>query len=442
LFLIATAVTFSAGLARAQSDLPEMSQWMQDSAHQATLAPGTKITMANWQQYKQFLPVSMIALFQGTYQLKMPPDVEIDIGQTEHGLLPKSYLTATEQYGSQARLIHLPNGHIDVQNYRGGIPFPNPQEPDLGTKLLANNFFAYVPALYLNGSDNVGTLWFQDRYSNIVAQTLDVVYRQSGWNTDPGVPVNETYAPGTWYTEWSMVETPEQSRYTAILSLFYKDQQANPFPDTYVFVPALRRSLRLSVSARCAPVYGSDWTNDDAKTIGFNGGTSLFIGNMLGVRKIVGLIDYNQEYSQFPKGWDMPLGFAKPSWGKWQVRDTYVDDIRRVPSERNGYCYGSRVMYLDKEFFYSLWTDLYDSNMKLWKAQFWAPRIRPVPGVGRAITNSVGAASYDLQNTHGTYWSSAGNPRGEDPLFDSDAPAYYHDGVRYGSPAGLSQLMR
>jgi hypothetical protein len=83
LFLIATAVAFSAGLARAQSDLPEMAQWMQDSAHQATLAPGTKITMANWQRYKQFLPVSMIALFQGTYQLKMPPDVEIDIGQTE-----------------------------------------------------------------------------------------------------------------------------------------------------------------------------------------------------------------------------------------------------------------------------------------------------------------------------------------------------------------------
>jgi len=442
LFLIATAVAFSGGLARAQSDLPEMAQWMQDSAHQGILAPGTKITMANWQQYKQFLPVSMIALFQGTYQLKMPADVEINIGPTEHGLLPKTYLAATEQYGSQTRLVRLPNGHYDVQNYRGGIPFPNPQEPDAGTKLLANNFFAYVPALYLNGSDNVGTLWFQDRYNNIVAQTLDVVYRQSGWNTDPGVPLDETYSPGTWYTEWSMVETPEQSRYTAILSLFYKDQQTNPFPDTYVFVPALRRSLRLSVSARCAPVYGSDWTNDDAKTIGFNGGTSLFIGNMLGVRKIVGLIDYNQEYSQFPKNWDMPLGFAKPSWGKWQARDTYVDDIRRVPSERNGYCYGSRIMYLDKEFFYSLWTDLYDSNMKLWKAQFWAPRIRPVPGVGRAITNSVGAASYDLQNTHGTYWSSAGNPRGQDPLFDSEAPAYYHDGVRYGSPAGLSQIMR
>src|SRR5207302_2573092 len=130
---------------------------------------------------------------------------------------------------------------------------------------------------------------------------------------------------------------------------------------------ALRRSLRLSVSARCAPIYGSDWTNDDAKTIGFNAGTSLFNGNVLGERKVLALMDYNQEYSQFPKNWDMPLGFAKPSWGKWELRAVYLNDVRRIPQERAGYCYGSRIMYIDNEVFYSIWNDLYDSNMKLWK---------------------------------------------------------------------------
>ncbi|MBE3605335.1 hypothetical protein IMX07_17160 [bacterium] len=58
------------------------------------------------------------------------------------------------------------------------------------------------------------------------------------------------------------------------------------------------------------------------------------------------------------------------------------------------------------------------------------------------ITNSVGCASYDLQNTHATYWSSAGNPRGADPLFNSDAPQEYHDGIKYGSPTGLALIMR
>jgi hypothetical protein len=443
------AVLFTAGLlaclnasAFAQSDLPELARWLSDTPPTQSIPDGAKITLQNWRTYKQFMPISMAALFSGKYQWRMPADVEMEIGPPHHHLLPKTYLDATERYGTQTRLVHLPNGHIDVQNYHGGIPFPNPHDPDRGTKILADLFWAYVPSLYLSSPINTGTLWFQDRYGNIVGETLDVVFRQSGWNTDPGVPVNESYAPGTWYTEWSMVESPEQSRYTALLSLFYKDQQQHPYPDTYAFVPALRRSLRLSVAARCSPVYGSDWTNDDAKTIGFNGGTSLFEGTLRGERQIFGLIDYNQDYGQFPANWDMPLGFPKPSWGKWELRDVYVDDIRRIPQERSGYCYGSRVMYVDKEFFYSLWNDLYDSNMKLWKAQFWGPKVRPVPGLGRVITNAVGAASYDLQNLHATYYSSAGNPLSHEPFFNSDAPAEYHDGIKYGSPSGLSQIMK
>jgi hypothetical protein len=41
-------------------------------------------------------------------------------------------------------------------------------------------------------------------------------------------------------------------------------------------VPALRRSLRLSVTARCAPAAGSDLVLDDYFTPGFNGGLALF----------------------------------------------------------------------------------------------------------------------------------------------------------------------
>jgi Protein of unknown function (DUF1329) len=277
-----------------QSDLPEMEKWMAESVHPGTIPENTKINMHNWQQYKQFMPLGMVELFHGKQKWKMPPNVEIVVGPTERDLLPRTYLEATERYGSQTKIVRLPNGRMDIQNYHGGIPFPNPKEPDMGSKILANLFFSYVPHLYVNGPENTGTLWFQDRFSNISAQTLGVVYRQSGWNTDPGIPADESYAPGTWYTEWSTVETPEQSKYTSLLSLFFKDQQANPFPDTYVYVPALRRSLRLSVSARCSPVYGSDWTNDDAKTIGFNGGTSLFDAKMLGERRVLALIDYNQ----------------------------------------------------------------------------------------------------------------------------------------------------
>jgi hypothetical protein len=66
-----------------------------------------------------------------------------------------------------------------------------------------------------------------------------------------------------------MVEEPEQSRYTADLTLFWQD--LGKIEDSYIFVPSLRRSLRLAVSARCAPLFGSDMIHDDQRG-GYNGG--------------------------------------------------------------------------------------------------------------------------------------------------------------------------
>jgi hypothetical protein len=39
------------------------------------------------------------------------------------------------------------------------------------------------------------------------------------------------------------------------------------YPEIYVFLPSLRRSLRLSSAARCAPLLGTDFTNHDASTV-------------------------------------------------------------------------------------------------------------------------------------------------------------------------------
>ena len=76
---------------------------------------------------------------------------------------------------------------------------------------------------------------------------LSIGDRQPLHPTDPGILASSLdYAPGTWYTEWLMEESPEQARYTASLNLFFIDQEKVPFPNTYVFVPALRRSLRLA----------------------------------------------------------------------------------------------------------------------------------------------------------------------------------------------------
>jgi hypothetical protein len=434
----------SLGLAQSTTDISDLKQFLTETESQGTPpAPGTKITMANWQQYKAFLPFGMTKLFQGSYQLKMPNDVEIDIGETKiGGNLPPTFLAATEKYGSQNGVTVTPDGHYDIQNYHGGIPFPNPADPHKGWKALANVFFAYAPAIVASTPENTGAIWFADRFNNISEDTFDLVYRQSGYNTDPGIPVDETYAPGTWDTQWFMEETPEQARYTASLALFFKDQEAHPFPDQYVFVPALRRSLRLSTSARCAPIFGSDWANDDAKLNGFNGSTSIYDAEYLSDRKEVELLDpaMDKGYS-FPNDYFMPIGFPKPDWGAWQVRPAAVIDVHRIPSEASGYCYGDRVMYLDKEVWQTYWNDNFDSNHKLWKVFAYENAFGDSPGLGHTWVG-IAAMAWDVQNTHMTIWSSWANKDKKGFFLNSQVPGEYRNGVKYGSPSGLMQIMR
>ena len=432
-------------LGRAQStDRSEMDQWMKDTQNQGQLPVGTKITMSNWQQYKQFMPLGMIKLFEGIYGFKMPPDVEMDVGPShEGGNLPKGWVEATEKYGAQTSVQTLPNGHYVLQNYHGGTPFPNPSEPNKGWKVLANVFFSYTPATYILPSGHYGTVWSMDRYGDVAPSALDVVYRLDSNVTDPGFAPEENYAPGTWYTEWLMQESPEQARYTASLNLFFKDQEAHPFPDVFVFVPSLRRSLRLASTARCSPVFGWEWTYDDAKFNGFNGSTSIYTADFLGDRRILNLTAFDGSIGgDFPGGYDMPLGFPKPSWGKWETRATAIADAHRIKSEAPGYCYASRILYADKEFWSSNWDDLYDSNNKLWKSIAYFNEIGDVPGLGHQWKDISESMAWDLQNQHATYWSSHGNPMKQGAMLDNNAPKEYLNGVRYGSPRGLMMIMR
>jgi hypothetical protein len=421
-----------AGWAQVSTDRSELDQFLKETSNQGPQPPvGTKITASNWQQYKAFLPFGMVKLFESQYQWKMPPDVELDVGPTRYGNLPKTWIEATEKYGGQDTVEVLPNGHFKINNYHGGVVFPNPDEPHKGFKILANVFFAHAPAIFGAGPENTSSIWFVDRFGNISQDTFDFIYRQSGWDTDADFPTDETYAPGTWYTEWFMEETPEQARYTATLALYYKDQEAHQVPDNYVFVPSLRRSLRLSSSARCAPLFGSEWTNDDAKINGFNGGTAIFDADVLD----------GPNSGSFPADYDMPLGFPKPSWGKWEVRDATVIDAHRIPTENSGYCYGNRVLWVDKEFWLPYWVDLFDANHKLWKVAAYENATGDVPALGH-VWVGVAAVNWDLQNTHATIWSPWGNPAHRGHYLNRLTPTEYQNGTLYGSPAGLLQILR
>jgi Protein of unknown function (DUF1329) len=441
--LPAILIAAQAGVVRADPVRATMGAWLAATAHQGVIAPGTTISIGNWQEYQQFMPVGMIGLFRGEYFWKMPSDVAMPVGPTVMHPLSRAYLGASEKYGDQTQVIHQTDGSMNLANYVAGMPFPDPQEPDRGYKILANVWFPDEPyLLVLSPRSGLGSFCTADRFGNSACSKISGVYRQLAYNSHPGVPQTDPAAAEAWYSEWLMVEQPEQSRYTADLTIFWQDLTKTE--DNYVFVPALRRSLRLSASARCSPLLGSDMIHDDQRG-GYNGGLSVFDADYLGSRKILAITDLTDADGIYPGEYDGQLGWSKPSWGPWSLRKVYVIDVRRVPSLRQGYCYGSRVMYIDQQFMHPLWEEIYDSNLKLWKIV----RIHLHPAAVDAgesmipLSGSLIETYWDVQNDHKSDVFTA-NPDGKtDGLtYNATVPVEYNNIVKYSTAAGLMQIMK
>jgi hypothetical protein len=285
------------------------------------------------------------------------------------------------------------------------------------------------------------TQYTKDRFGNSAPTILDWTYHQTAynWQSDQGVPAVNPQAAGSWYTQWIMQQTPEQSKYTTVLTVFYQDNLR--FEDDYVFVPSLRRSLRLSASARCAPNFGSDGIKDDQR-YGWNGGVGMFTGKWLRDMKLLTLVTMDTKLPASLANYDGFLGWAKPSWGDWETRDVYVDDIRRSPEFATGYCYGSRVDYIDKQYYTSLAEDIYDAQLQLWKVFVFSTATKNLDNYGEQMW--MGGIAYDIwdvQNDHVTL-SGTANPKGLRIWWDKEFPERYRDLIKYGTPNGLSMVMR
>jgi hypothetical protein len=422
--------TNAAAIVPAPAPAEPATQPMADS-----IPPGTTITMQNWQQFQQYMPDGMVALFQGKYYWKMPTDVKMEVGRTIIHPLPKTYMEATEKYSSQVKLVDLPDGALTLSGYQGGIPFPNPADPHQGWKVLANVWYRYLPHLIVDTYGNGCSL---DGNGSVNCEAAQIVNRQLAFNTDPNTPANFGAAGEKFSSEYLMVLEPEQQRYTAQLTISSTDP-AKP-EDSYVFLPSLRRYQPVSSAARCSPNQGTDSTQEDYR-FGFNSNLTELKVDVVAEKKVLALVDSAPPPGEFPKNFDMPLGWPLPSWGKWQLRDVYVISASKIPSKAAGYCYGKRVMYVDKATYAPVWEDLYDSKMQPWRYFGMFMQTVDVPGVGPVTASGAMVwAFWDVQNSHATFFIDPAP--GHAFYVNEQAPSEYLDLTRYTSAPGLNQIMR
>ena len=410
-------------------------------AADAVIPPGTVITHANWEQYKQFMPDGMQVLWEGKYHWKFPPDFQIVVGPEHHYAPPKVYTDNTKKYAGQVKIVDLPNGEHTISGYVAGLPFPNPSAPRKGYKILVDEWYRYVPYL-ICGPDYWN--WLMDRFGNHAPLRLVLVYRRLSHISDYGMPITDPEAQGVDYSEYIMLTVPEQEKYVTNLTLYYVDPSKPE--DLFLFIPALRRSLRLTAAARCAPFVGTDLVQDDPRS-GFNGGIVRFDSKYLRDMQVLTLTTADRTvYGNFNNFYSQDIVWPKPIIGSWELRPVYVIDVRRIPSERAGYCYAKQIMYVDKETYNCLDKEMYDGKMHLWKYYRIDHIASPVPHEGMQFeTGNFINGIYDFQNSHLTVTTTS-NPQGLWDQNNEDCRNYngvnYDDVRKYSSVAGLSQVMR
>ncbi|MBF6569295.1 MAG: DUF1329 domain-containing protein [Candidatus Binataceae bacterium] len=434
------AIGWNAGGAPAQADDSEY-QYAGVPTSPGPVPPGTVINMQNWQQYKQYIPDGMQKMMAGETFWKMPADFEIEIGPTHNFPLPKEFNADTEKYSSQVKIVHSADGSRTITGYVAGMPFPNPTEPDKGWKILVNMWYVYVPHLFC-GYD---TFYLQDRYGNMQAEKGIQVYRKLSHISDYGQPVNDPRAAGIYYSEYIMLTEPEQVKYTANLTLYYTDL-SKPI-DTFLFIPALRRSLRLSAGARCSPVVGTDYAQDDANKSNFNGDWRIFDANVIGEGQTLQMMTISSWKNVGNlDNYYRPVFFPKPIIGKFEIRPTWKLDVRRIPSRAQGYCYTKSVMYVDKVTYVSQNKEIYDAAGKFWKMtqEMFIGRNVPHEGYTDDTDNWFGPM-WDMQAAHLTMGMST-DPQGDAWKFNEDCKNYqgrnFDDIGHYSLASGLSQILR
>src|SRR5262249_51168000 len=191
----------------------------------------------------------------------------------------------------QAKLEKLPTGGWLMTGWLAGVPFPSPDEPNRGVKMLYNAWATFRP----NITHNLNVGYLVDRFGDKTTNDVDAAFFGLSHLSEPGMPVNMPYAGNVFYATRFHVTAPEQSKYTTQLTQVYDDPRK--LPDYYVFLPSLRRSIRLSSAARCSPILGTDYIQDDNSWLPTN-----FDVKYLGDKKLltwIGFADKGFERSSY-----------------------------------------------------------------------------------------------------------------------------------------------
>jgi hypothetical protein len=273
---------------------------------------------------------------------------------------PPLYKQATEKYSAQVQLA--PDG-LTLQNYVAGQPFPtiDANDPNVAKKIMWNyeykwlitddvdlrNFDADTGTIYGGSTPmSVERHFLLDHFR--VLRYIGRLYNDPKpmWQTNEGLQSKQSLHP---------VLEPFDLKGVGGLSFRYVDPAKQD--DTWLYLPSLRRVRRLSTAQRSDALFGQD--TDVDSYYGYAGHIAWMDWKYLGEKQMLGVM----HAEQYPVKW-APGGADFAFDDVWEKRPVHVIE---GTSKLSQYAYGKRVIFIDKEMYATLYSDIYDRAGQLWK---------------------------------------------------------------------------
>ena len=325
--------------------------------------------------------------------------------------MPSAYLDATERYAAQTEL----GERNELVNWVAGKPFTtiDPSDPKAPVKIMYNfqrtHYFSDDLGLHLVDADT-GSLYVDAKGNrhytverHFVADWLRMLQFQGRLHHEPK-PSFEDNPDGT-FRKSGLYPLIEPFDLKGVGGISYRYQDSLRQDDTWLYLPMLRRVRRMSSAQRSDALFGQDIDVDSYG--GYAGQIPWFEWKLLGEKPMLASL-HGENLPPVPCQKDGGMTFCED----WELRpNVYV--IEGTPTTPN-YAYSKRIIFVDKETNFVIYSDLYDQAGELWKVVMQSIRTskRPNPKVDYDYDEPrmfiYAFSVIDMQLMHGTRASIPG----------------------------------
>ena len=350
-------------------DLKKLQDW------EATWV-GKKITSANVDQVKDFLPESFYATMKDTGKFG---DSWFEIVPYKSAFASAGNVEMTKKYYGQTKLG--PSG--EILGYVSGTPFPDTKD----ATEMAHNFRTRD---YGDGYNNHDNAWIVDgrlKY-DMNSEIKNSLCFFSGRTDMPPVPEFTENPKQIWRAFTMLQLQPPETRNMRIMEVHYKDTLKAY--DSWFWMPSIRRVRRRSTSERQDAQGGADYCAFD--NMGWDGPVQVNIYKYLGQKDLL-----MGRHTDSKKLVHTPGDCLFDGTQRERVKMHVIEATSKDPN----FLYSKMVWYLDPENWQMLYSDRYDRSGKLWK---WIDQLGYVgKGYnGVDVPHFNASQTIDIQRIHAT----------------------------------------